>query len=143
MPEDEYLEVWPGHYAGFMELPRDYPIDMLNLVRFRDRAEYPAGHPNAEAGLSGAEAWAIYTKESLPSFQRAGGTIIWSATMESMLIGPVAENWSLAFIGRYPNAEAFLKSITDPDYTDALVHRQAALATSRVICLKAYEPRAA
>jgi len=139
MPEENYLEVWPAHFASFMELPRDHPIDMLNLVRFRETALYPAGHDRSGSGLSGAQAWAIYTEQSFPSFARAGGTIVWSATMESMLIGPVAENWSISFVARYSNAQAFLQSITDQDYTDALVHRQAALETSRLICLKPYE----
>jgi hypothetical protein len=60
--------------------------------------------------------------------------------MEGMLIGPITENWSMAFVARYPSATAFLKSVTHPNYKDAVIHRQAALQTSRLIRLKPFEP---
>lgn len=138
--EDEYTEPWPAHFAGFMELPDGYPIDLLNLVLYRERALYPAGHPQAGQGLSGAEAFRLYTAQSFPSFAEVGGEIVWAGRMEGMLIGPVTEDWSAAFVARYPSATAFLKSVAHPDYKEAVVHRQAALKTSRLIRLKSFEP---
>ena len=37
------------------------------------------------------------------------------------------------FIAHYPNAHAFLQMISDPRYKLAVIHRQAAVATSRLI----------
>lgn len=137
MARDRHLEVWPGHFAEFMARPLEHPIDMLNLLRFRDLADYPPGHANAGDGLSGAQAFRIYTRDSYPAFTRAGGALVWSGNLETMLIGPVSEHWHLAFIARYPSRQAFLESLAAPDYKLAVVHRQAALETSRLICLKA------
>lgn len=52
---------------------------------------------------------------------------------ECVLIGPAEERWDAAFIAVYPNAAAFLEMVTDPDYRRAVVHRQAAVQTSRLI----------
>ena len=138
--EDEYTEPWPAHFSGFMELPDGYPIDLLNLVLYRETACYPADHPQAHDGLSGADAFRIYSEQSFPSFAEVGGQIVWAGRMEGMLIGPVNESWSLAFVARYPSATAFLKSVAHPDYKSAVVHRQAALKTSRLIRLKPFDP---
>ena len=47
------------NWQAFKDLPRDTPIHMLNLIRFRDVAEYPEGHPLHGKGLTGREAYAI------------------------------------------------------------------------------------
>lgn len=50
-----------------------------------------------------------------------------------MLIGPAGEHWDAAFVARYPSAAAFLEMIADPAYRAAVIHRQAAVQTSRLI----------
>lgn len=122
-----------AQFAAFKALDRDTPIEMLNLVRFRDHAAYPAGHALADAGLSGAEAYANYGRDSGPVLDRVGGSILWRGRFETTLIGPSDEAWDEVFIARYPDAHAFLAMVTDPDYRLAVVHRQAAVATSRLI----------
>lgn len=120
-------------FDAFKDLPRDVPIEMLNLVRFRATAAYPADHPDHASGRTGAEAYATYSRESGPVFARVGGTILWSARPELALIGPADEGWDAAFVARYPSAAAFLEMVSDPAYRAAVVHRQAAVATSRLI----------
>lgn len=120
-------------FDAFKALPRDTPIEMLNLVRFRATAAYPADHADAGAGMTGADAYARYGAESGPVFARVGGTILWSARPELVLIGPADEAWDTGFVARYPNAAAFLEMVTHPAYRAAVVHRQAAVATSRLI----------
>ena len=120
-------------FDAFKALPRDTPIHMINLLRFRDRAAYPDGHALAAAGLTGAEAYANYGRESGPVFQRVGGTLVWRGKPEAVLIGPADEHWDMGFIAQYPHAGAFMEMVTDPDYQRAVVHRQAAVATSRLL----------
>lgn len=120
-------------FDAFKGFARDHPIDMVNLVRLRDRAAYPAGHDLCERGLSGADAYARYGKDSRPVFARVGGSILWRGQFQSLLIGPGDETWDHAFIARYPSAAAFLAMVTDPVYRVAVIHRQAAVATSRLI----------
>lgn len=122
-----------AQFDAFKALPRDTPIRMLNLVRFRESAAYPADHPAAGAKLTGAEAYANYGRESGPIFQRVGGSVIWRGRMEAMVIGPADELWDTIFIAAYPNSAAFMEMVTDPVYRQAVVHRQAAVATSRLI----------
>lgn len=120
-------------FDAFKALPRDTPIMMINLVRYRDHAAYPDGHPYAAEGLTGAEAYRRYSQESAPIFARVGGTILWTGKPETVLTGPSDERWDAAFIARYPNAAAFLEMVTDPDYRAAVINRQAAVLDSRLI----------
>jgi uncharacterized protein (DUF1330 family) len=133
MVEDRFVDPSRENFDAFKALPRDTVIHMLNLVRFRDKAEYPADHANAGKRLSGREAYAEYGRTSGPVFARVGGSVVWRGLMEAMVIGPMDKQWDLAFIARYPDAGAFLEMVTDPEYKMAVVNRQAAVLTSRLI----------
>ena len=115
-------------FTAFKNLPRDTPVNMLNLVKLRDNAAYADGR-----AATGAEAYAAYGRESAPIFQRVGGTILWRGAPECVLIGPSDEAWDVAFIARYPSGGAFLEMVTDPAYQAVVHHRQAAVADSRLI----------
>lgn len=120
-------------FSTFRNLPRDTPIHMINLIRFRAHAAYPDDHPDAGLGRSGADAYACYGRESNRVFSRCGGRILWLGRMESMLIGPADEYWDTVFIATYPHADAFLQMLADDEYRKAVIHRQAAVETSRLI----------
>jgi uncharacterized protein (DUF1330 family) len=118
-----------ARFALFKDLPRDEPIHMLNLVRFRAQADYPDGR-----AASGREAYAAYSRESGPIFRTLGGRILWSGRPQLMLIGPeTGEDWDIAFIAEYPSGQAFVDMIRDPAYQTAALHRTAAVADSRLI----------
>jgi uncharacterized protein (DUF1330 family) len=123
-----YIDPERGQFEAFKALPRDEPIMMLNLLRFRDKAAYDDGRE-----VTGAEAYEAYGRESAPVFDRVGGKIIWRGTPQVMLIGPEDKHWDLVFVARYPTAGAFLEMVTDPDYREAVKHRQAAVLDSRLI----------
>ena len=125
-----YIDPTKETFGIFRNNDRPGPIQMLNLVRFRDRAEYPDGR-----ALSGAEAYAAYGMESGPVFARLGGTIVWRGNFELMLIGPETENWDECFIAQYPSVAAFVEMVRDPVYREAVKHRQAAVADSRLVKL--------
>ncbi|MEX0366411.1 MAG: DUF1330 domain-containing protein [Ruegeria sp.] len=122
-----------AQFEAFKSLDRDQPIEMLNLVKFNDLAAYPDGHDLAGAGLSGAEAYKRYGSETAPIIARLGASILWRGAFQTVLIGPEDEAWDEMFIARYPSAHAFLEMVTDPDYKQAVIHRQAAVETSRLI----------
>ena len=116
-------------FEAFKALPRDEPLQMLNLIRLRSEAVYPDGRK-----ASGAEAYKAYGQMSAPIFQRVGGTILWRGNPRVTLIGPAEEAWDLSFIASYPSASAFLEMVTDPVYqTEAVPHRQAAVLDSRLV----------
>ena len=125
----DYLGFTGEEFRAFCDVARDGPIHMLNLVKLHDRAEYPDGR-----AATGAEAYAAYGRESSRVFNGLGGRIVWRGKMEAMLIGPQeGEDWDLCFIAEYPSVDAFVSMIKDPEYRAAMVHRQAAVKTSRLI----------
>lgn len=133
MSEGRHVDPERAAFEEFKTLPRDETVDMLNLLRFRKKAAYPHDHPRAGSPVTGADAYRLYSQGSAPIFTRVGGVILWSAMPRLVLIGPSDEHWDVAFVARYPNASAFLEMITDEEYRRAVVHRQAAVATSRLI----------
>lgn len=119
-------------FAAFRADDRPGPIEMLNLVRLRERAAYEDGRE-----ATGAEAYAAYGRESGPVFKRLGGEIVWRGKFELTLIGPGDERWDHVFVARYPSVGAFVEMIRDPVYREAVKHRQAAVEDSRLIRLGA------
>jgi uncharacterized protein (DUF1330 family) len=119
--------------AAFRDLPSDRPIAMINLLRFRQEADYPADHHEHGKGLTGAQAYRLYGAAAQAPFQRSGGRQVWLGRPELTVIGPAEEAWDLAFIATYPTGEAFAAMLRDPEYRQAVVHRQAAVADSRLI----------
>ena len=132
MPET-YIDPSRANFEAFKALPRDEPIHMLNLLQYRETAEYPAGHEYADKGWSGRRAYEEYGKTSGPIFRRVGGTIVWRGAFQAVLTGPEAMHWHDGFVAQYPNAEAFFEMIKDAEYQQAVVNRTAALVDSRLV----------
>lgn len=118
-------------FGLFKDLPRDHPVQMLNLVLLNDKAVYEDG-----TTTSGLEAYKAYGRESSPVFKRLGGRIVWSGDFELTLIGPADEKWDIAFIAEYPSGQSFIDMIRDEEYRRAVRHRQAAVKTSRLVRVK-------
>jgi len=128
-----YIDPSPANFQAFKDLPRDEPIHMLNLLEYREQAEYPQGHEHASKGWSGRRAYEEYGKTSGPIFRRVGGTIVWRGAFQTMVTGPEAKRWHDGFVAQYPNSGAFFEMIKDPEYQQAVVNRTAALADSRLM----------
>jgi uncharacterized protein (DUF1330 family) len=124
-------------YAHFKSLSRQGPIHMLNLVRLRERAQYPDGRE-----ATGSEAYRAYAEASGPVFARVGGKQYWVGRFECTLIGPHDERWDRVFIAEYPGYGAFVEMLADPVYREAVKHRQAAVQDSRLIRLEPSPPGA-
>ena len=130
---ETYIDPSPVNFQAFKDLPRDTPINMLNLLLYRDLAVYPEGHEHHGKGWTGKRAYEEYGKTSGPIFQRVGGSILWRGMFQTMVTGPDGERWHDGFIAQYPSAGAFFAMIKDADYQKAVVNRTAALVDSRLI----------
>lgn len=130
-----YIDPSPTNFQRFKNLPRDEPIHMLNLLRYRDLAEYPEGHEHHGNGWSGERAYKEYGLTSSPIFRRVGGEIVWRGAFQTMVTGPEPDEkvWHDGFVAQYPNSGAFFEMIKDPDYQLAVVNRTAALVDSRLM----------
>ena len=117
-PTEEQME-------GFLEPGRDGPIYMLNLLKFKEKAEYADGRDTV---LSGAEAYAIYGQEVIQHLQKVGGAPMFSAGVERLMLGEVEELWDTAAIAMYPSRKAMLEMIMSPEYQASALHREAGLA---------------
>ena len=124
----------------FKALPRDTPIQMLNLIRLRPMADYPADHPDHGQGKTGLEAYRAYGRSSAAIFARVGGRQVWAGKPQVMVTGPQDEAWDLAFIAEYPSSQAFIEMVRDPDYREFVKHRTAGVAESRLLRLEPVTP---
>lgn len=114
---------------------RDGPVVMLNLLKFRKIANYPAD--TAEPPCSGVAAYARYQH----AFTVAVGGIsqaevIYDGPCEQVFIGQAGTpetDWDKVLIVRYPTRQHFLNMMADTGYRDALVHRYAGLERTVLI----------
>jgi uncharacterized protein (DUF1330 family) len=127
-------------FDAFKALPRDQPIQMLNLVRLKATADYPESHANHGQGMSGLDAYRAYGRETAALFTSLGGRQVWAGRPQVVVTGPADERWDLAFIAEYPNTGAFLAMVTDANYREWVKHRQAAVEDSRLIRLEPMTP---
>ena len=109
---------------GFMEPGPEGPIYMLNLLKFKEKAEYEDGR---ETDLSGAEAYAIYGAEVVGHLAKVGGAPMFSGVVERLMLGEVEELWDTAAIAMYPSRQAMMEMMSNPDYQASAVHRTAGL----------------
>ncbi len=128
-----YIDPSKPNWQAFKDLPRDEPIHMLNLLRYRELAEYPEGHPHHGNGWSGQRAYQEYGTTSGPILRRVGGSIVWRGSFQTMVTGPGDKDWHDGFVAQYPSAAAFLEMVSDPDYQIAVQNRTAALIDSRLM----------
>ncbi len=109
---------------GFLEGDVDTPIHMVNLLKFKEKAEYADGR---ETALTGAEAYAIYGAEVQAHLAKVGGKGIFSGQVSRLMLGEVEDLWDMVAIATYPSKTAMLTMITDPDYIESAKHRAAGL----------------
>ena len=110
---------------GFMAPGQDGPIYMLNLLTFKEKAEYPDGR---DTDLTGAEAYAVYSAEVAGHLATVGGRPMFAAKVERLMLGEVEELWDTAAIAMYPSRKAMMEMRSSPDYQASAVHRTAGLA---------------
>ena len=111
--------------AGFLEGDTETPIKMVNLLTFKDKAEYADGR---ETNLSGKEAYEIYTTEVQGHLEKVGGKSIFFGEVQRLMLGEVEELWDWVAIAEYPSRKAMLEMIMNPEYQKSEEHRSAGLA---------------
>jgi uncharacterized protein (DUF1330 family) len=116
--------------AGLAVDSSGQPIVMLNLLKFRDRAEYADGRAS---DLSGRDAYMLYGDKMQELVVREGGRIVFSGEITSLVIGTVGEMWDVAAIVEYPSSSAFARIVTSPEVAAIGVHRAAGLAGQLLI----------
>jgi len=105
---------------------QDGPILMLNLMRYREWADYPDGR----TGVTGEQADNIYAP--LEILQDIGAGIVLFGVVEEA-IGDGA--WERVAIVRYPTVRSFIDMQDRPDFVERHVHKDAGmLETIIAVC---------
>ena len=126
-----------GLQAAGSALARKGPVQMVNLLRYRETATYDADADHAPC--SGQEA---YFQRYIPAFAKVAAevapgetfSVSWVGAVLATLVPPTGENWHAIAIVEYPSFEVLRRIIDSPEYkSEADPHRRAALEDWRFI----------
>ena len=106
----------------------DGPVWMVNLMHYKQRAEYADGRATT---LSGREADDEYTP--LGPLAAVGAEIVFAADVEEQLIGSDEPRWDRVAVVRYPTRAAFMAMQERADFRKAHEHKEAGMAETIVI----------
>lgn len=114
---------------------RDGPVVMLNLLKFRVAAAYPAS--DGMPAMAGREAYAKYQHAfTVTVGEISQAEVLYEGPCEQVFIGMAGTaeaDWDAVLIVRYPSRQHFLAMMAAPAYKDALVHRYAGLEKTVLI----------
>lgn len=103
----------------------DGPIFMVNLLKFKERAEYEDGR---ETDLTGEQAYMLYGQGVSELLKDYGGELVFAADVTFLALGQVEELWDEVAIAKYPNRGALLAMSSSEEWRALAVHRTAGLA---------------
>jgi uncharacterized protein (DUF1330 family) len=105
----------------------DGPVWMVNLMKYRDVADYTDGR---ESSISGREADDLYTP--LGPLAAIGAEIVFAGDVDQQLLGdsPV---WDRIGVVKYPTRRSFIEMQTRPDFQELHAHKEAGMAQTIVI----------
>ena len=110
---------------GFMEPGPDGPIYMVNLLKYKDVAEYEDGR---ETALTGREAYQVYAVAVADLLVEFGGGMIFGGEVSRLMLGEVEDLWDEVAIAMYPSRKAMLEMMMSPTMQEIGQHRAAGLA---------------
>jgi len=111
--------------GAFFGSPEDGPFVMVNLLKFKPRAEYEDG---SDADLTGQQAYARYGEEVRKLVEGLGGRIRYSGAVTGLLLGEVEELWDMVALAEYPSLAAFRAMAMSSEMHAIEHHRKAGLA---------------
>ena len=115
----------PEQAAAFFGGGEDGAFVMVNLLKFKPKAEYEDG---SDADLSGAEAYARYGAAVQACIAAVGAKGVFSGAVTGLMLGEVEENWDMVAMVEYPTLASFQKMVSSPEYQAITHHRTAGLA---------------
>ena len=115
----------PERIAEMMQPGPDGPVHMVNLLRFRERAEYEDGRPT---DLSGREAYGLYAEVTSKLIEEFDGSVAFQGEVTFLALGQVEDLWDEVVIATYPNRGAMVQMSMSDTWQEANVHRVAGLS---------------
>jgi hypothetical protein len=129
-----YLDPSDAIARRFFERGIEGPVVMLNLLRFREVADY-SGSPELAppSPISGRDAYDRYVRHTIPFLDATGGSLDFYGAGGHYFVGPSDERWDLVMLVRQTSVDDFLAFASDPAYLAGIGHRTAALEDSRLL----------
>ena len=120
-------KVYPNkeQIKGFLEPVSEGLICMVNLLKFKEKAEYEDGR---DTDLTGREAYALYEEGVKKLLQEIGGGVGFEGDVERLALGEVEELWDVVALAVWPSRGVMFEVMQSPDMQAISVHRSAGLA---------------
>ncbi len=131
-PTARYGQIDPDYGTKLATTPPedDGPIWMVNLMSYRDRAEYADGR---ETTLTGREADDAYAP--LGPLAAIGAEVVFFADVDEQFLGD-APRWDRVGVVKYPSRRAFIDMQSRPDFQALHAHKDAGMAQTIIVgCL--------
>ncbi len=122
-----YGEINMEQLQRMLAAPTEGPFYMVNLLRYRELAEYPDGR---ETDLTGREADALYAP--IEFLTAIGARVVFVASVGGSTLGE-PETWDDVAIVEYPCPLALLAMSAHPEFQARAVHKEAGLEASIVM----------
>jgi hypothetical protein len=117
-------KVYPNEeqIKGFLGPGAEGPICMVNLLKFREKAEYEDGR---ETALTGREAYELYEQGVKKLLEGIGGGIGFWGEVKRLMLGEVEELWDMVGLAVWPSRQAMFEVMQSPEMQEISVHRTA------------------
>ncbi|MEO0882670.1 MAG: DUF1330 domain-containing protein [Pseudomonadota bacterium] len=122
---NEVIPSDPNQLAQMSDPGPDGPVFMVNLLKFKEKAEYADGR---ETDLTGRQAYQLYgigVAGLLPQF---GGRLFYMSDVTFLALGQVEELWDEIAIAAYTDRAAMYAMSQSEEWQAIGVHRDAGLA---------------
>jgi uncharacterized protein (DUF1330 family) len=124
-PEEAHVRISqypdPEQIQELLRGPADTPVVMVNLLRFKARADAP------DEGVSGLEAYRRYGEAMRRIVEERGGRFLWMGRVDSFVIGASDTPFDAVALVEYPSRRAFVEIVNDPRVREIGAHRAAGL----------------
>ncbi len=111
----------PEQIQELLRGPADVPVVMVNLLRFKPRADAP------DEGLAGVGAYMLYGEPMRRIVEERGGRFLWMGRVDSFVIGASDAPFDAVALVEYPSRRAFVEIVNDPRVREIGAHRAAGL----------------
>lgn len=122
--------------AQIVALGQDGPFHMVNIIKYKPQADYPAEIRAPKR--TGREAYGEYAAAVGPMIFALGGSVAFREAVELGFVGPADADEVI--IIHYPSRQAYLDMFASAAYQEAIVHRKAGLVYRTLFACSAPSP---
>jgi len=110
------------------DYPKDTPVTMLNILKFKEKAD-----GKDETGM---EAYNRYGANAASHLEKAGGKVIFAGAVQNTIIGDMEDQPHQILLVEYPSVSHFLNMVMSPEYQAITGDRTIALEYGGLMACK-------